>query len=169
MRKKYNNTYQSKPWLKKKYLDEKLSIYEIAKACQVSPQTILNWLKRFDIPRRSIQEALRIKKPVILEDVRLRAELVFLGYLLEEFAFIARVLKKLKQPKMDKEEQENYLSKVRREQKRRHAADRFRKKAERERLKASLEREAIPVDKTLQDEWDEIQAIVDEPSTGRKS
>jgi len=171
MRKKYNKTYQCKSWLKKKYLDEKLSLSEIAKVCEVSSKTIRNWMLKLDVPRRSIREALEVKKKSIPEDERLRVELVSLVYLLEEFAFAARVLKKLKQSKnTEKEEQENYLRGIRREQKRRHAADRFKKKAERDKaVFLHLERETIPIDKTLQDEWNEIQAIVDEPSTGRKS
>jgi len=171
MRKKYNKTYQCKSWLEKEYIEKKLSLYEIAKACQVSSETIRNWMLKFDISRRSIKEAMELKKKSVPEDERLRDELILLDSILEEVEFILRVLKDFKQfEKMEKEEKEDYLRRVRREQKQRHAADRFRKKAERERLKASLdkERKESPVDKTLEDEWREIEALFNEPLDEKK-
>ena len=49
--------YKNKKWLQKKYWKEKLSIAKIAKKINISQSTIYKWMKRFNIPRRSISEA----------------------------------------------------------------------------------------------------------------
>lgn len=49
--------YQDKEWLYKKYWKEMLSIPTIAKLCETNQTTILYWMKKFDISRRSISEA----------------------------------------------------------------------------------------------------------------
>jgi hypothetical protein len=55
--------YQKKDWLSKKYLIEKLSTWQIGKLCNVTNQTILRWLKRFDIKiRTKVQAAIERHK-----------------------------------------------------------------------------------------------------------
>jgi hypothetical protein len=49
--------YQNKNWLENKYLKEKLSSVQIGGIIKTSQPTIWNWLKRFNIPIRSIGEA----------------------------------------------------------------------------------------------------------------
>ena len=44
--------YRNKEWLKKKYIEEKLSTTGIAKLCEVSSTTIRDWLIKYNIPRR---------------------------------------------------------------------------------------------------------------------
>jgi len=48
-----NKKYRNKEWLEKKYLVERLDPNEIAKLCEVYPDTIRKWLRKFNIPRRS--------------------------------------------------------------------------------------------------------------------
>lgn len=56
--------YQDKTWLKEKYLGEKLSTLKIAELCGLrSHVTILEWLKRFRIKRRTLSEAKTIFHP----------------------------------------------------------------------------------------------------------
>ena len=56
--------YQNKAWLKGKYLDEKLSTLEIAKLCGLNSHvTILIWLNRFKIKRRTLSEAKALFHP----------------------------------------------------------------------------------------------------------
>jgi hypothetical protein len=49
--------YQNKDWLEHQYIIEKNSMAKIAKICKVSDQTILNWLIKNNIERRTISEA----------------------------------------------------------------------------------------------------------------
>ena len=49
--------YKNKEWLKQRYIDEKLSTFQIDKLCGVTPPAIRYWLVKYDIPRRSIGEA----------------------------------------------------------------------------------------------------------------
>jgi len=49
--------YQDKEWLRKKYVEEKLSIYEIANIYGYNPSTVYFWLKKLNIPTRSKSEA----------------------------------------------------------------------------------------------------------------
>jgi len=56
--------YQNKAWLKGKYLDEKLSTLKIADLCGLRTHvTILDWLNRFKIKRRTLSEAKAIFHP----------------------------------------------------------------------------------------------------------
>jgi len=48
--------YKDKNWLYKKYWGAKLPSIKIAKLCKTSHTTILNWLKKFNIRRRTISE-----------------------------------------------------------------------------------------------------------------
>jgi predicted DNA-binding protein YlxM (UPF0122 family) len=41
--------YKSQAWLTRRYRDQKKTISEIAKECQVSDQTILNYLNKFNL------------------------------------------------------------------------------------------------------------------------
>jgi len=52
--------YRDKIWLEKKYLEEKLSTYQIADLLGVNRELIKYWLQKFNIPIRSHREALRI-------------------------------------------------------------------------------------------------------------
>lgn len=51
------NFYQDRKWLYNKYWKENLSQYQIAKLCGVCQPTIFNWLKKLNIPHRSLSEA----------------------------------------------------------------------------------------------------------------
>jgi len=51
--------YQDKEWLEQKYIEEKLSKSAIAKLCNIGNTTVLYWLKKSNIPRRSQSEALK--------------------------------------------------------------------------------------------------------------
>lgn len=53
-----NEKYKNKEWLFNKYINLKLSAPKIEKICGVSNGTISYWLRKFDIPGRSISEAL---------------------------------------------------------------------------------------------------------------
>lgn len=44
--------YKNKEWLENEYVKKELSAETIAKSCNVNSQTILNWLAKFEIPRR---------------------------------------------------------------------------------------------------------------------
>jgi len=50
--------HKNKNWLHRKYWVEKLSTAKIAKLVNVDQKTIVNWMKRFNIPRRSYSEAM---------------------------------------------------------------------------------------------------------------
>lgn len=45
--------YKNEDWLEKEYLDNGRSTVEIANECNVTPNTIGYWMKKFGIPRRS--------------------------------------------------------------------------------------------------------------------
>ena len=49
--------YRNKNWLEKKYITEMLSATKISNSCGVCRQTILNWLKRFNIKIRGPKDA----------------------------------------------------------------------------------------------------------------
>ena len=53
--------YKNGKWLHQKYWEELLSTIEIAKICDVGDETIRRWLKFFDIRRRTLNEALRLR------------------------------------------------------------------------------------------------------------
>jgi len=46
--------YQNKKWLKHQYIDLIKSTRQIGNECNVTHKTILEWLKRFGIPRRKV-------------------------------------------------------------------------------------------------------------------
>lgn len=48
--------YKTENWLKKKYLEEKLSTIQIGKKCSLNAETIRCWMKRNNISRRSYSE-----------------------------------------------------------------------------------------------------------------
>jgi len=48
--------YQNKEWLREKYWEEKLSLSQIGKLCDVTLENILYWMKKFDILRRSLSK-----------------------------------------------------------------------------------------------------------------
>ena len=54
------NKYKDKNWLYQKYVVEKLSMKDTGKLCGVNDCTILNWLKKSNIPRRTAVEGIRI-------------------------------------------------------------------------------------------------------------
>jgi len=54
--------YKDKDWLSRKYIDKKLSAYQIAKICNCNHTTILRWLKKFNISRRSYSKAIHLAK-----------------------------------------------------------------------------------------------------------
>lgn len=53
--------YRDKKWLYNKYINEKLSKFQIAKLCEAGETVILKYLKRFNIPRRSISEGIHLR------------------------------------------------------------------------------------------------------------
>jgi DNA-binding XRE family transcriptional regulator len=44
--------YRDPEWLREKYIDQRMSSYQIGELADVSHTTIVNWLERHDIPRR---------------------------------------------------------------------------------------------------------------------
>lgn len=57
--------YKNKNWVYKKYVNERLSLYKIGEICHVHAQTILNWMKKFNIKTRTLSEALKGEKSYI--------------------------------------------------------------------------------------------------------
>lgn len=53
--------YQNKKWLEEKYWNKELSKSQIAKLCNIGNTTILNWMRKYNIPRRSVIEAYNTK------------------------------------------------------------------------------------------------------------
>lgn len=53
--------YKNKNWLYHQYIELGKSTPEIAKECKCCKQTILSWLNKFGIERRSISEAWKLK------------------------------------------------------------------------------------------------------------
>jgi len=54
--------YKNKNWLKQKYINEKLTLNNIAKICKVNLITIRYWMIKFNIPIRSKSESLHLVK-----------------------------------------------------------------------------------------------------------
>lgn len=50
------NKYEDKNYLYNNYINKKLSTYRIGKLCNVTGETIQNWMKKFNIPCRSYSE-----------------------------------------------------------------------------------------------------------------
>lgn len=55
-------TYRDPTWLRRKYIDERLSQQAIADLCGVSLATIQNWMEKFGIASRSFSEAHKGRK-----------------------------------------------------------------------------------------------------------
>lgn len=51
--------YGNRDWLYQKYIIEKLSTIEIGRMCGITYGAIYLWLKKFNIPRRTISEAMK--------------------------------------------------------------------------------------------------------------
>lgn len=49
--------YQNKDWLYQKYWKEDLSMGQISKTCKINPSSLLEWMQKFNIPRRTLSEA----------------------------------------------------------------------------------------------------------------
>jgi len=54
--------WKNAEWLLQKYWDENLSAHQIGQACDVSETTIRHWMKKFAIPRRTVQQGLYLKR-----------------------------------------------------------------------------------------------------------
>lgn len=50
-------TYKDRAWLYEKYWVKKLTVRKMAKLCKVDPATILNWMERLNVSRRTNSEA----------------------------------------------------------------------------------------------------------------
>lgn len=55
--------YRNKDWLYKQYWNKNLSVGQIAQASTSYRNTIRMWMKKFDIPRRSLSEAKLLNFP----------------------------------------------------------------------------------------------------------
>lgn len=70
-RKKFTKKkYSDKKWLYDQYMNKKKSTIEIASMMDCDPQTISNWLKKFNTPRRTISEANKSNKMVNRESLK---------------------------------------------------------------------------------------------------
>lgn len=56
--------YKDRDWLYKKYWEEELSSTKIAEICEATPKTILNWMIRFNLKRRTASEERKGKIPI---------------------------------------------------------------------------------------------------------
>lgn len=54
--------HKDRNWLCRKYWVEELSMHKIAKICKVANSTIFNWMNKFNIPKRTISQALSGEK-----------------------------------------------------------------------------------------------------------
>ena len=84
MKPKYSQL-EDKEWLYKKYWVEKLSTVEIAKEVGCSYGTVLDWMEKLNIPRRSLSEAGKIKTPVKYPELQDR-DWLFRKYWMEELS-----------------------------------------------------------------------------------
>ena len=57
-----NKLYQNRDWLKEQYWNQQKSTSQIGRECNVCHSTILDWIKRFNISRRSNSEAIHLAK-----------------------------------------------------------------------------------------------------------
>lgn len=64
--------YRRCEWLQTKYVDEKKTARDIASICEVSKTTVLNWLDRHDIERRSLLEYRRPEESNLRDESWLR-------------------------------------------------------------------------------------------------
>lgn len=51
-----DDTFRNREWLMKEYVEEQKSTYEISKSVGCTYMTIYNWLKKFKIPTRGVEE-----------------------------------------------------------------------------------------------------------------
>lgn len=58
----YGVSYKDREWLEAKYWDERLSAADIAEEAGCSDETVLRYMREFDIPRRGMSEAVSIGK-----------------------------------------------------------------------------------------------------------
>ena len=52
--------YKDKDWLEEQYYENKKTTVDIAEECQVSYKTIIYWMDKFDLKRRSAAEATKL-------------------------------------------------------------------------------------------------------------
>ena len=52
-----NKIYKNKDWLNDQYWNQEKSIREISKKCEVDWETIRYWMKKYNIPRRSLSDS----------------------------------------------------------------------------------------------------------------
>ena len=64
--------YRNRKWLIQKYWVEKLTLKEVAKSCHVNKQTILSWLRKYNIRTRTLSEALIGRKFTEEHKIKLR-------------------------------------------------------------------------------------------------
>lgn len=73
-----NKLYRNKEWLKNKYINEKLSTRQIGRLVNVDNKTIRYWLKKYNIPSRSITpENIKYRNKVWLENKYINEKLSF--------------------------------------------------------------------------------------------
>lgn len=75
-------SYQDKDWLYQKYIVEKKSTRQITKEIRCSRSTIRCWLKKFNIPKRTLSEANKGK--IISEKTRIKMSKAHKGIFLGE-------------------------------------------------------------------------------------
>ena len=88
--------YKDKKWLYNKYINEKLSTYQIAPLCNTSSPTIRRWLIKYEIPIRSLSESIHL---VLANHCNLSSEaiewingeLLGDGYLISRSFYSARI------------------------------------------------------------------------------
>ena len=51
--------YRDAEWLRKRYWDDRLSMYEIADLCGTFESVIVKWMQKFNVPRRSRSAAIQ--------------------------------------------------------------------------------------------------------------
>lgn len=59
---KHKQNYHNKEWLENQYIKQKKTSLKIAKECNCGKVTILRYLKKYNIPRRTRSESLKGKK-----------------------------------------------------------------------------------------------------------
>lgn len=77
--------YKNEAWLRAQYLEERRSTINIAEEVSVSKTTVIQWLRKFNIPRRTTADALRIN----LDSTWLQEQYSTNGLSLEEVAKLA--------------------------------------------------------------------------------
>lgn len=80
--------YQDKDWLEHKYLDECLSMSQIAELCGCSYPTARYWLRKFAIPARSWSEALELRWKQLGKRPYQSYDWLYQKYVIEELSAI---------------------------------------------------------------------------------